>query len=62
LGRPYELGLRGNHNTCKAAKSKGNAELRKLKAEVKGVIAEVKAGTRDRNDATAIFYSGRHNN
>jgi hypothetical protein len=42
-----------------AAKSKGNAELRKLKAEVKAVIDGVKAGTRDRNDATAIFQGYR---
>jgi hypothetical protein len=46
-------------NTSKAAKSKGNAELRKLKAEVKTVIDEVKAGKRDRNDATAIFQGYR---
>src|SRR5215218_9225916 len=43
----------------KAAKSKGNAELRRLKTEVKAIIAEVKAGTRDRNDATAIFQGYR---
>ena len=42
-----------------AAKSKGNAELRKLKAEVKAVIDEVKAGKRDRNEATAIFQGYR---
>jgi hypothetical protein len=46
-------------NTSKAAKAKGNGELRKLKAEVRDVIAEVKAGTRDRNDATAIFQGYR---
>jgi hypothetical protein len=42
-----------------AAKSKGSAELRKLKAEVREVIAEVKAGKRDRNEATAIFQGYR---
>ncbi len=68
----YAEGLRGpcylhspgraeerRRNTSKAAKSKGNAELRRLKAEVRDVIAEVKAGTRDRNDATAIFQGYR---
>jgi hypothetical protein len=46
-------------NTSRAAKSKGNAELKKLKAEIREVIADVKAGTRDRNDATAIFQGYR---
>jgi hypothetical protein len=48
-----------SERASRAAKSKGNAELRKLKAEVRDVIAEVKAGTRDRNDATAIFQGYR---
>jgi hypothetical protein len=43
----------------KAAKSKGNAELRRLKAEVREIIAEVREGTRDRNDASAIFQGYR---
>lgn len=42
-----------------AAKSKGNAELRKLKAEVREIITDVKAGNRDRTDATAIFQGYR---
>jgi hypothetical protein len=42
-----------------AAKSKGNAELKQLKKEVREIIAEVKAGTRDRNEATAIFQGFR---
>src|SRR5829696_4407088 len=42
-----------------AAKAKGNAELRTLKAEVKEIIADVKAGNRDRNEATAIFQGYR---
>ena len=59
----YAEGLRGpcylhsperaeerRRNTSKAAKSKGNAELRKLKQEVRDIIADVKAGKRDRND------------
>jgi len=46
-------------NNSKAAKSKTNAELRTLKKEVKEIIAEVKAGTRDRNDATALFQGFR---
>jgi hypothetical protein len=43
----------------RAAKSKGNAELRKLKAEVKGVIAELRAGEMDRNVGTAVLQGYR---
>src|SRR5215217_943307 len=46
-------------NNRKAAKSKPNAELRTLKKEVKALIAEVKAGKRDRNDAVACFQGYR---
>ena len=42
-----------------AAKSKGNAELRKLKAEVRDVIAELKSGALDRNVGTAMLQGYR---
>ena len=48
-----------HYNTSKAAKSKTNAEIRKLKAEVKQIIGEVKKGARDRNDAIACFQGYR---
>jgi hypothetical protein len=46
-------------NASKAAQAKGNAELRRLKREVHGVIADIKAGRRDRNDGTAILQGYR---
>lgn len=42
-----------------AAKSKGNAELRKLKGEVRGVITELKSGALDRNVGTAMLQGYR---
>ncbi len=41
----------------RAARSKGNREVLVLKEEIKGVIAEVKAGDLDRN-AAAVMLQG----
>ena|SRR5215217_4829339 len=41
------------------ARAKGNGELRKLKAEVKSVIADVKAGKLDRNIGTTVLQGYR---
>jgi hypothetical protein len=47
-------------NTSRAARAKAsNGETKKLKTEIREIIADVKAGTRDRNDATAIFQGYR---
>ena len=43
----------------KAARAKGNREVATLKAEIKAVIAEVKAGELDRNDAVAMIQGYR---
>jgi hypothetical protein len=43
----------------KAAQSKGNAELRKLKTDVRSVITELKSGELDRNVGTAMLQGYR---
>lgn len=42
-----------------AAKAKGNSEIRKLKAEVRELIAELKSGEVDRNVGTALLQGYR---
>jgi len=42
-----------------AAKSKGNAELRKLKGEVRGLIADIRSDSVDRNVGTAMLQGYR---
>ena len=43
----------------KAARSKGNREVTGLKEEIKAVIADVKAGDLDRNDAAVMIQGYR---
>ena len=43
----------------RAARSKGNREVADLKAEIRGVIADVKAGDLDRNDAAVMIQAYR---
>jgi hypothetical protein len=43
----------------KAARSKGNREVATLKEEIKRVIADVKAGGLDRNDAAVMIQGYR---
>jgi len=42
-------------HASRAARSKGNREVATLKEEIKGVIADVKAGELDRNDAAVMI-------
>jgi hypothetical protein len=72
-GEPCTLPANGSQGLCwahapenaekrrraasKAARSKGNREVVALKEEIKSVIADVKAGDLDRNDA-AIMIQG----
>jgi hypothetical protein len=42
-----------------AAKSKGNAELRKLKAEVREIITDLRSGALDRNVGTSMLQGYR---
>jgi hypothetical protein len=43
----------------KAARSKGNREVADLKGEIKDLIADVKAGDLDRNDAAVMIQGYR---
>jgi hypothetical protein len=43
----------------RAARSKGNREVASLKDEIKAVIADVRAGDLDRNDAAVIIQGYR---
>jgi hypothetical protein len=43
----------------RAGKAKGNKEVATLKEEIKSVIAEVKAGVLDRNDAAVMIQGYR---
>ena len=46
-------------HASRAARSKGNREVAALKEEIKNVIADVKAGELDRNDAAVIIQGYR---
>ena len=58
LHDPARAEARHRH-ASKAARSKGNKEVAALKEEIKGVIADVKAGNLDRNDATVMIQGYR---
>ncbi len=48
-----------HRHASRAARSKGNKEVATLKEEIKGVIADVKAGELDRNDAAVMIQGYR---
>jgi hypothetical protein len=48
-----------HRHASKAARSKGNREVAVLKAEIKDVIASVKVGQLDRNDAAVMIQGYR---
>jgi hypothetical protein len=48
-----------HRHASRAAKSKGNREVATLKEEIKNVIAGVKAGDLDRNDAAVMIQGYR---
>jgi hypothetical protein len=48
-----------HRHASKAARSKGNREVADLKGEIKTVIADVRAGDLDRNDAAVIIQGYR---
>ncbi len=48
-----------HRHASKAARSKGNMEVALLKEEIKAVIADVKAGELDRNDAQVMIQGYR---
>ena len=48
-----------HRHASKAARSKGNKEVSDLKDEIKAVIADVKAGDLDRNDAAVMIQGYR---
>ena len=74
-GEPCTLPANGSHGLCwahapenaekrrraasRAARAKGNKEVAALKAEIKGVIEDVKAGKLDRNDAAVMIQGYR---
>ena len=74
-GEPCTLSANGSQGLCwahapenaekrrraasKAARSKGNREVATLKEEIKTVIADVKAGDLDRNDAAVMIQGYR---
>ena len=74
-GEPCTLLANGSHGLCwahapenaekrrraasKAARSKGNKEVVALKEEIKAVIADVRSGELDRNDAAVMIQGYR---
>jgi hypothetical protein len=58
LHDPARADQRHRH-ASKAARSKGNKEVAALKEEIKRVIADVKAGDLDRNDAAVMIQGYR---
>ena len=58
LHDPSRADQRHRH-ASKAARSKGNREVANLKEEIKTVIADVKAGDLDRNDAAVMIQGYR---
>jgi len=74
-GEPCKAPATGQHRYCwahapenaekrrriasRAARSKGNREVAGLKQEIKDVIADVKAGELDRNDAAVMIQGYR---
>src|SRR5215207_11209949 len=48
-----------HRHASKAARSKGNREVADLKDEIKTVIADVRAGDLDRNDAAVMIQAYR---
>jgi hypothetical protein len=58
LHDPARAGERHRH-ASKAARSKGNREVADLKDEIKKVIADVRAGDLDRNDAAVMIQGYR---
>jgi hypothetical protein len=58
LHDPARADQRHRH-ASKAARSKGNKEVTDLKEEIKIVIADVKAGDLDRNDAAVMIQGYR---
>jgi hypothetical protein len=58
LHDPARADQRHRH-ASKAARSKGNKEVAGLKEEIKTVIADVKAGDLDRNDAAVMIQGYR---
>jgi hypothetical protein len=58
LHDPARADQRHRH-ASKAARSKGNREVAGLKDELKDVIADVKAGDLDRNDAAVMIQGYR---
>ena len=48
-----------HRHASRAARSKGNREVATLKEEIKAVIADVKAGDLDRNDAAVMVQAYR---
>jgi hypothetical protein len=48
-----------SERASKAAKAKGNAEIKQLKTQVRGLIEEIKAGGVDRNVGTAMLQGYR---
>jgi hypothetical protein len=58
LHDPARASERRTH-ASKAARSKGNREVAALKEEIKVLIADVKAGDLDRNDAAVMIQGYR---
>ena len=58
LHDPARADQRRKH-ASRAARSKGNREVADLKGEIKAVIADVKAGELDRNDAAVMIQGYR---
>ena len=58
LHDPARADQRSRH-ASRAARSKGNREVASLKEEIKAVIADVRAGTLDRNAAVVMIQGYR---
>lgn len=58
-GHDPENAEKRSRQASRAARAKTNKEVREIAAEIRALIAEVKTGEQDRNDAAVMFQGYR---